>query len=211
MDIREALASLDATDDSLWTEGGMPKVSVIRELTENNSLERRDITDAAPQFTRDNPVVEIEEEDEEGGEEDAEEKEEEVINVDDLPVDSVEFYKVVQSMTREEAEAAAQAVSQILSEYKEAARDLQKEMDRLSINLQNAKQRVAALTPRNQNQMDIMAHIRKQNELRAQRAGVSRAAREKLGLADISMDPRSPIDQAMARKTGRGKQRPTRI
>lgn len=59
-----------------------------------------------------------------------------------------------------------------------------------------------------QDQIDRMAYIRRQAEQRAERAGKSAAILSKLG-ADISdLDPRSPIDKAMARKAARGTARP---
>lgn len=214
MDIQEALATLDPEDSSLWTADGLPKVEVVRELVEDSDITRADITDAAPQFTRDNPIVEIEEE--EGGDDDAEEEgvregEEEVTSLDELELsDPVAFYQQLQGMGREQAQAAAEAVSAEMNELGETLKKLQEDFNVLSINLTNAKNRVQALTPRNQPQLDIMAHIKKQNELRAQKAGVAKTVREKIGnLADL--DPRAPIDRAMARNRKRGTQRPARI
>ncbi|WPJ68564.1 hypothetical protein OMDBNIEC_00078 [Salmonella phage STP-SP5] len=54
----EALLDLDPENPNHWTTDGLPKVDALRFATANPSLTRDEITEAAPLFTRDNPVVE---------------------------------------------------------------------------------------------------------------------------------------------------------
>ena len=59
MDIKEALASLDALDDEQWTQDGAPKTDVVSELV-GHKVSRAEIIEAAPKFSRENMVVEDE-------------------------------------------------------------------------------------------------------------------------------------------------------
>lgn len=246
MELKEALASLDMENDEQWTKDGLPKVDVVAALVEDENLTRSAITDAAPQFTRENPVIEIPEpnEDEDVDDEQANAEEasddddgddsgEDVTDDDDSekqekadviaeearaallalePVKPLAFYKALMSMDADEAEAAAKESSRAASVLMEHKREIEKMIAEHHQNMSNAKQRVESLTPRNRPQMQIMDHIRKQNEMRAQKAGVASAVKTALGGVKLSdLDPRSPLDQAMARKTKRGTQRPARI
>lgn len=53
VDITSALEQLNLEDDSQWTSDGLPKIDVMRELTGDKDLTRKQLTEAAPQFTRD--------------------------------------------------------------------------------------------------------------------------------------------------------------
>lgn len=57
MDILEALATLDLTNDEMWTEDGLPSVDVVAALVENDKLTRADIMQVAPEFTRDSSAT----------------------------------------------------------------------------------------------------------------------------------------------------------
>lgn len=52
MMIREALQQVDPMNDAQWTSDGLPLVDVVRELTGNELLTRKEITDADPGFCR---------------------------------------------------------------------------------------------------------------------------------------------------------------
>lgn len=56
MDIKEALSNLDVLDDENWTQDGSPKVEKISELV-GHTVTRAEIIDAAPKFTKENPVI----------------------------------------------------------------------------------------------------------------------------------------------------------
>ena len=53
--IKEALLKLDVNNDELWTGDGLPKVEALS----IPGIKRADITEAAPQFTRENPTIEL--------------------------------------------------------------------------------------------------------------------------------------------------------
>ena len=52
MELKEALTQLDPTVDAHWTSNGNPRISYLIELTGNETLTRMEVTDAAPEFTR---------------------------------------------------------------------------------------------------------------------------------------------------------------
>lgn len=53
MTIQEALTQLDPANDAHWTTDGLPLVDVVRGLTNNPDVTRKDITEASPGFCRD--------------------------------------------------------------------------------------------------------------------------------------------------------------
>lgn len=53
MDILEALAALDVSNDEQWTTDGLPKVDAVASLVGNDKLKRSDILEASPDFNRD--------------------------------------------------------------------------------------------------------------------------------------------------------------
>lgn len=53
MTIKEALQTMDPEDDAQWTSDGLPLVDVVRGLTANETLTRKEISEADPGFCRD--------------------------------------------------------------------------------------------------------------------------------------------------------------
>lgn len=53
MELIQALSQLDVDDDDHWTADGMPRMDVLQRLTETPDLKRGDVTNAAPELTRD--------------------------------------------------------------------------------------------------------------------------------------------------------------
>ncbi len=52
MNIVDALANLEPSDDSHWTDNGLPRMDMLQKLTNTPDLTRKQVTDAAPDFTR---------------------------------------------------------------------------------------------------------------------------------------------------------------
>lgn len=50
--IRNALEQLDPVNDTHWTDDGLPRESVVRQLASDQTLSRREIQDARPGFQR---------------------------------------------------------------------------------------------------------------------------------------------------------------
>lgn len=58
MNLKEALASLDPSNDEHWTKEGLPILAVLANLI-GTDVSRADVTAIAPAFNRQNPVVEV--------------------------------------------------------------------------------------------------------------------------------------------------------
>lgn len=52
MSLDQAIVMLDVANDDHWTMNGLPMVFTLQELTQNGDLKRSDITNAAPNLTR---------------------------------------------------------------------------------------------------------------------------------------------------------------
>lgn len=55
--IVETLLKLDPKNDNQWTQEGLPKVDVLKFLSGGETWIREQITEAAPGFTRSNPII----------------------------------------------------------------------------------------------------------------------------------------------------------
>lgn len=240
MNILEALQSLDPLDDDQWTADGSPKVDVVNALVEGETVDRKAIQTAAPQFTRQNPTVELpvpnspSGEDETSGDDAADETvDQDVVNSDESPEGETD---VPAEEGPNEAEIALQAyldgdvmghqsflawlkqqdsgilipleeiVAGQLEEAHAAIRRAENVAGHLKLSLGYVRTAVKANIPDMSNQKAIQTYIAAQAENR----GVKKeTAKQMLAGVDISkLDYRSPVDRAMARKTGRGTARP---
>ena len=213
MQLLEALRSLDATVDENWTADGAPIVAVVSKLVGQN-LTRAMITEAAPKFSRESKELPGDNPDQASlpnladtsPEEQAEV--EKILN-DDEPFKSTEPEAEPNEPT--ELELAEFKVSELNKALVQSIRDSEaakKLVGTITDALTVAEQARNDLIPNNGNQEAITAYIRSQHAERARRAGTQLEVLKGLDLA--ALDPRSKIDQAMARKTARGTARPVR-
>lgn len=210
MNIREALSQLDTLDDDLWTSEGYPKIDAVKELL-GRSVTRQEIVEAAPQFSRSNPIVEEEKLDEE-----ASEDQPKVVYSDDPdlisnfakeePVDVNSFLGFLNTVPTDQLEE----LKSVLDKQKQGVRDTRSKLDEYELRINGAltmtkariKREIPDISDREANQ----DYLKSQAELRAKK---KMATAELLKGMDISsLDPRAPIDRAFARKTARGTQRP---
>lgn len=215
MDIKEALASLDALDDEQWTQDGAPKTDVVSELV-GHKVSRAEIIEAAPKFSRENTVIEDEKEPEVETETETEE------TVLDNSV--LEAFAEMEPMLPEELAAKVlskidpmqlESVEKLLIEQIAVSAAKQKEIDemnrRLKLSLATTRLWIKQLVPDMNNQQAIQEYIKRSQ---ANRAAKNAAVQQILGGAKLSdlvkLDPRAAIDRAFARKTARGGNRPTR-
>lgn len=218
MDIKEALASLDALDDEQWTQDGAPKTEVVSELV-GHKVSRAEIIEAAPKFSRENMVVEDEEANDKKEPEVKTEIEETVIDNSVL-----ETFAEMDPMLPEELAANVlskidpmqlESVEKLLIEQIAVSAAKQKEIDemnrRLKLSLATTRLWIKQLVPDMNNQQAIQEYIKRSQ---ANRAAKNAAVQQILGGAKLSdlvkLDPRAAIDRAFARKTARGGNRPTR-
>jgi hypothetical protein len=184
LDIKEALASLDTQDDALWTADGAPKVDVVAKLVGNADLKRKDITDAAPNFSRTNPDTESETKPEQPS--------------DDEPL---EFESDV-----EQAKLLVEEKKAALEEARGPLKDAQTAFDIAQLEYDEALQILETVTPPENNQKTIMDYLASQNAARVKRAEDQAKLRDSLG--DLAPDTRATIDKAFTRRNKRGLNRP---
>lgn len=218
MDIKEALIKLDTIDDEHWTEDGLPAVAAVSELV-GSKVSRKDITDAAPKFTRENTDLS-------GPTPEAPEQEKSSDPVPEAEVDTsiLEAFAEMEPMLPDQL--AEKVLSKIdprllsevetmLSQQLQVIEQKEKEVEEMKrkVKLGRALTQtwIKQLVPDMSNQEAIQAYIRSSQENRANKAAEIRNVLGGLKPQDIAkLDPRAAIDKAFARKTQRGGQRPVR-
>lgn len=224
MSINDALEELDSENDAHWTADGDPKLDVISGLV-GAKVSRKEVKEAAPHFTRDNPELASildagEVKDEDGKEDEKEGRKEEVTangpeangghagepSSDPAPFDPLRANPEALEVDSQKPES---------QQLDEAAQRVQLEIDRL---LQE-RNRLHALASqahtreskdkdRNQGTRDRMTYIQRQHELRMARVTERTKVAEALGIEGIGAAS-SVIDQALRqRKPELGKTRP---
>ncbi len=220
MDIKEALMSMDALDDDQWTGDGAPKVDVVAEAV-GEKVTRQMIVDLAPEFSQTNMVIASEEPPEEeqakpeggGPVSDAEAKAEasmEAISeyLADDPLPEAEFIPLLMRTDPEALEMLERVLVEQLSAAEAAISTAEDLKNRVKRSLAFTRARIKRDVPDMTNQQAIQSFIKSQSKQRGIRVETTR---ELLAGVDLkSLDPRSAIDRAMARKTQRGGARPTR-
>jgi hypothetical protein len=138
MNIREALSQLDTLDDDLWTSEGYPKIDAVKELL-GRSVTRQEIVEAAPQFSRSNPIVEEEKLDEE-----ASEDQPKVVFSDDPdlisnfsqkePIDVNSFLGFLNTVPTDQLEE----LKSVLDKQKQGVRDSRSKLDEYELRINGA-------------------------------------------------------------------------
>jgi hypothetical protein len=226
--IVKALQQLDPKNDDHWTNDGLPRLDAIKGVS---GLKREDVTAAAPHFTKDNPVFEApkadggestsgqgadaaptpqadeqqgdqdeQAQDDEAGDgddeqgagddEEGDQAEEQDDELEELPAELDEAEAAVLEAKAKLAEAQEQQAA-----AQKVVNEAQAKHDRL-VEIRDSQRRP------HQDMEDRMAFIKRQAQMRAERAGAS--AEILKGLNVDKLDPRSPLDRSMARKTGFG-------
>lgn len=218
MNIKEALAQLDALDDEQWTQDGAPKTDVVSELV-GKKVSRAEIIEAAPKFSRENQDL--------AGLDDKKEPEQApTVEPETAPLDTtlLEAFAEMEPMLPQELadkvlkdlpkELLPEVEKLIIGQIAELAAR-QKEMDEMSrklkLSLATTRAWIKTLIPDMTNQQAIQAYIKASAENRNAKAKAIKDALGGLKPSDLmKLDPRAAIDRAFARKTARGGQRPTR-
>lgn len=173
MTINEALKELDPFDDAQWTSDGSPLVDVVRGIMNDDTVTRKQITEAAPRFTRDAVKARLEAE----TEPETEPAEPEAVSLDDK----------------------IKRLDQAINDCVQKRDELQVEIDKL-IRQRRGLQEYAykARTPQ-QRAADIKAYQKRQFDLRMERHTRAQELRA-AGLRAKDLDPRSPLDRALRHK-----------
>ena len=201
MTIKEALQKLDPKNDEHWTQDGMPKLDVLSEIA-GVKVTRKEATEAAPEFVRpsdedenSDPPVEGTKPPEESDDSDDDSDDEEPEYAEAEDEDELDTV----TAATEEALLAMTDADKAAAEAKEKAEAANRKYLRL-----NEKKR--KLTPINSNQSEIQRYLATQKAVSQQKAQKQQQVLQHIKQSDIT--PKSKLDQAMSRKTGRGAQRP---
>lgn len=230
MDIKTALSQLDPMNDDHWTSDGSPRMDAVAKILGDESVKRKDVTDAAPDFTRDTALkAAIDREAAEKAEADAkgEDPSQEQVSPAAAPAEQTEPETIMaepEPIVQEAEQPAAETVAEPEPDQRSPH---QVEYDRVSadiVELQNAHKKIdEMLKPLYERQRALsryvdhggynhkadqdarMAFIKSQQEQRARRMGHQVEVMKALGMPNPA---RSPLDAAMQRKPARGQTRP---
>lgn len=234
-----ALQKLDVNNDGHWTQDGLPRIETVRLFAGNQSLTRENITAAAPDFTRlvaynaqqaaqaaPAPTAAATTETQPGAQDTPpaappladpapqaapspeptpEPTPTPVVNA--AAVEAPKFDELSEEEQLEVIQGEIAEMDRYLYAAKKHRAELQFKADDLTI-------RIDKKLPKNSNQQDIQSYLasqRKQLQRRAEQIANVRKVESELGakLADFA-PKRAPIDAAMARRTGYGRNRPGR-
>lgn len=238
MDILQALSRLDPDNDEHWTTDGSPRMSAVGALIDSDTVTRADVTNAAPSFTRETSRAHAAY-DSEDIEEDQDTEEAATVAQDldpDIAAEAPEVDVTTPSEPDTDTDTAppspeparAEPVGEmegLQAELEERTAQMleaqhmlelvKKDADRLSNEVNDLNSRIGMLqrSDPNHDTAGIRAYIHRQNLNRVNRAKALQRVIKSTGAhpADIAsaVDPRAPIDRAMAtRKPARGSKRP---
>lgn len=212
--ILDALRSLNPDEDGQWTKDGLPQLAIIKEMTEDNSITRKLLTELAPQFTRDN--MELPDDDVENSTEDDPPETED----NEQPVFNAHAAERVRLGLEDEEETVVYdkgVLEAELAEYNELISKLKKERALLTKKIVETQTKadktqdlLNAKFPDKSNQVAIMDFIKNEHEKRKKRARERDSVLAKLVQPGTGKTGATPLDDAMARKSNRGVERPKR-
>lgn len=188
-DILQALNRLDPSDDSQWTGDGLPRLDVVERLAGRRGIKRQEVTEADAEFTRDTAAARLREE--------MERSESEATEAEQAEGSSTE-------------ETELEALQKRLDKARDAHRLAKAELANAQRAMDGYITRQAWSQPRQSSTASIQHYLGKQRELRDQKVRHQQVVDQKLKEAgiDAATSTKSPLDQAMGRKTGFGQQRP---
>ncbi len=224
----QVLRAMDPTEDELWTTDGMPRVDVVANLMQQPLIGRAEITEAAPDFSRDmahklrapaKPTAD-------GDAEDPSDPTESAASVDDVPPDlapgdvgvpgHADIWKrplseIIGSLAL--CQEACESVQTQLAKLGRERSVIDEQIDKLNFNSSILGRALGNLqgTDTQKNQRQIQAAGRASNEARAKKAANAQAFIDAGTTREAvleQLDPRSKLDKAMARPVGHGRGRP---
>ncbi len=213
MNIKEALANMDALDDDQWTADGMPKLSSISESV-GSQISRQEVVDSAPEFSRGNMII-PEDADQKQDPDEKVDPELPDVNFEILekylagdPLPEREFIKYLNEVDAPELEALEQILVEQMDEANKAINLAEDLRNRVKLSLAYTRNRIKKEIPDLSNQQAIRTFIKSQTADREKRIIKTREILKGVDLK--TLDPRAAIDRAMARKNTRGLGRPSR-
>jgi len=207
INLNDALGFLNPEDDNDWTHDGLPLMDVIEKLMDDESITRKDVTEADPEFCR--KVAAQRREAKAIAESEANMADEE--NQDDQSTE-------MQAGNEKETSGQGQMNPEeaLRAEIQKNAQDIEGMLSyraKLETHIDDLKRCQAQLQHKVQVQHSAdadmkarMAFIKAQGEQRAKRYEKGRRILEVIG--KDGLNPQCNLDQAMQRKTKQGTRRP---
>ena len=210
--IAAVLKEMDPLDDDQWTGNGDPKVDYIKEKTGLEEVTRHMIFEADPSFNRKKAAEPEQEQKPEVT--DPEEDEQENASVEHLsnldePMTEKQFAIFLRDVPAEDLRDVELLLKNQQIDISRQANYLVDLKFRVKRAVGFVRSRIKREVPDSSNQEAIRDYLESQKRQRADRAAKRDEVFGQFGnLNDIN--PRSQLDQAMARKTKRGTKRPER-
>lgn len=236
MNILEALKALDTKNDNHWTADGLPRLDTVKMMAGDQSITRDQVSAAAPGFQRSNaadytppetpatpaqaaqPAAQPQQaagQGDSGGEgPNAPQPEANAASATGASQGETEQPEVAggAGSATDEIEALEAALAEktaSVDDLRHRISDLTKQFEAERQEEDDLRARVEKLRPRSTNAdaiQDYLAAQRKRLEERGARQKL--LAESGVDLKELAKDLKSPLDSAMARKTGRGGNRP---
>lgn len=200
--ILETVTKLDKTDDTQWTDDGLPRVEVVKALVDDSTLTRAQINEAAPGFSRNPPTPKG---DETGGAPPAS-----TIQTGDESIPDDEFDARIEPEVNGPGEQLTEDQVRAILTRRIGDAETRLERARADVNEANAELRRCevrvqrAITDSNRRFPPISAAANIKQHLAAQQA---RLIAEVQARGDYGT---GQLDQAMQRRNSRGWSRPSR-
>jgi len=230
--ILAALQKLDVNNDNHWTQDGLPRVETVRMLASDQALTREQVTAAAPEFTRLHAYNALQATQQAPAATAAPIQETQPAAQDTPPpaqpvadpvppaalaatvIDAIVAESQDQDLRFEDLSKQEQleVIEGQLSEINGYINSAQKEKIRLQTKRDDLIIAIDKDTPKHSNQHDIQAYLESQKKIlnrRAEQISNVKKTESELGvrLADL-VPKRAPIDSAMGRRSGHGRNRP---
>jgi hypothetical protein len=229
--LQAALMKLDASNDNHWTADGQPRLDTVKMLAGNPAITRDQVEAAAPGYLRANagsytmqppgvgagapaaeiatpvapaaPVAPIETVEHAQGDNDAPSFSNEQAEQPEMAGGLGDESDEVPSLEAQLAKAVART-----KEVREALEYVNKELAK-AIKAEDALRDQMVLSPKASNTLAIKGYLDMQKQVLEERRMRQQVLRSSgVDLKELTRNLKSPIDAAMARKTGRGGQRP---
>lgn len=201
MDIVEALRKLDEMNDDHWTADGAPAVEAVQSVL-GRPASRKEITAAAPLFSRQNLELPGDDSDGERVESiDPQPSPEEAFAEEYAPEDEMlEPFSItfLRKASVEELERRIALADRMMAVRSLNINHIQNEIDQIRANAKMAKNAIASRRPEETNQAAIQAYIASQTKVRAYRNETARGVLSQIEALDMgSLTPGAPIDAAL--------------
>lgn len=218
----DVLKKLDPANDNHWTADGLPRLDTVKMLASSQSLTREQVSAEAPGFCRANAA---DWQPGQGGNTGADENADpsapqapaNPIPAPVAPVTPVQETKQPEVAKQTEADSEIDALEKALAEQATKVEALRQEKDKLNAQFEeertkedDLRAKVEAKRPHGESTAcAIQGYLESQKRILEERAAKKELLKESgINLKELSQGLRAPIDAAMARKDGRGAQRP---